>query len=204
VHVTFVCEANQARSPVAAVLMVDELSRRSALDVSTWRVDSAGVFARAGVPAMREMRELAAARGLDLADHRSRGIEPPVIDVADLVLTMSHEQKDVIGSRTTGVVTRCFVLDELVSLLDEVARVPVPSGDPSGETRVLGLPAVPRERVAAAHARRPFRPPSPDDDVPDPFEGSGVDPSAIFTRLERSVARLAALLLDDVAPAQPS
>jgi protein-tyrosine-phosphatase len=196
VHVTFVCEANQARSPVAAALFAAALAVRQRDDRVAWQVDSAGVFASTGIPAMREMRELAAERGLDLTGHRSRGAEPFVIDVADLVLTMSHEQKDIIGARTNNVVTRCFVLDELVALLEAVANVAVPSGDPSGEMRIAGLPPTPRERLTAAHARRPYRPPHADDDVPDPFEGSGVDPTFVFARLESSVARLAVLLLD--------
>ena len=48
-HVTFVCEANRARSPAAAALFAAELrNRRPGADL--WTVTSAGVFATAGLP----------------------------------------------------------------------------------------------------------------------------------------------------------
>ena len=197
-HVTFVCEANQARSPAAAALFAAELRARRPADATRWRVESAGVFATAGVPALPAMQDLAAERGLDLTAHRSRGLDEHLTAVSDLLLTMTREQADLIGARTTGVVTRCFVLDELVALLAAVRDEPVPTGAPDGSTAVTGLPPGPRERILAAHARRPFRRPGPADDVADPLEGSGVTPEATFARLTRSVAALAALLLDPV------
>jgi protein-tyrosine phosphatase len=199
VHVTFVCEANQARSPVAQGLFAAELARRTRPAGGPWTVSSAGVFATPGVPVMPDMDELAAARGVDLSAHRSRPLDEHSIGVADLLLTMTREQADLIGSRTNGVVTRCFVLDELVALLDAVAHVPVPTGAPSGAAETVGLPQDPRARVMAAHARRPFRLPRPEDDITDPLPGSSTTPAAAFERIERSVAALARLLLDDVA-----
>jgi protein-tyrosine-phosphatase len=203
VHVTFVCEANQARSPVAAALFRAELARRGSADRAgvmlggAWTVDSAGVFASPEVPAMPQMQELAAARGVDLSAHRSRALDEHGIAVADLLLTMTREQADLIGLRATGVVTRCFVLDELVALLDAVKHVPIPTGAPDGASATTELPTEPRARVLAAHARRPFRLPDPDDDIADPLPGSSTSPEAAYARIERSVAALAALLLDD-------
>jgi protein-tyrosine phosphatase len=203
VHVTFVCEANQARSPVAAALFRAELARRGSADRAgvmlggAWTVDSAGVFASPEVPAMPEMQELAAARGVDLSAHRSRALDEHGIAVADLLLTMTREQADLIGLRATGVVTRCFVLDELVALLDAVKHVPIPTGAPDGASATTELPIDPRARVLAAHARRPFRLPDPDDDIADPLPGSSTSPEAAYARIERSVAALATLLLDD-------
>jgi protein-tyrosine-phosphatase len=136
------------------------------------------VFATAGVPALPTMQDLAAARGLDLSTHRSRGLDEHLTAVSDLLLRMTREQADLIGARTTGVVTRCFVLDELVALLTAVRDQPIPTGAPDGSTAVAGLPPTVRERIAAAHARRPFRRPDPADDVADPLEGSGVTPEA--------------------------
>jgi protein-tyrosine-phosphatase len=197
VHLTFVCEANQARSPVAAALFTAELARRRR-HLGGWTVDSAGVFAAPHVPAMPAMQDLAAGRGLDLSHHRSRALDEHMIAVADLLLTMTREQADAIGLRATGVVTRCFVLDELVALLDAVVHEPVPTGAPDGTAATTELPADPRARVLAAHARRPFRLPDPVDDIADPLPGSRTSPEAAFTRIERSVAALAVLLLDDV------
>jgi protein-tyrosine-phosphatase len=199
VHVTFVCEVNQARSPVAAVLFAAELARRSGTDAvpAGWTVDSAGVFATPDVPAMPRMRELAARRGLDLSEHRARALDVAAIDAADLLLTMTRAQADVIGLRAEGVVTRCFVLAELVALLDALVRVPVPDGSPEGTMTVVGLPDTAPARVLAAHGRRPFRPRDETDDVGDPLPGSGMPPEVAFGRLEQLVGALAGLLLDD-------
>lgn len=194
-HITFVCDANQARSPAAAALFRAELARHRP-GGGTWTATSAGVFATEGVPALPAMQDLAASRGLDLSEHRSRGLDDHTTAISDLLLTMTREQADLIGARSNGVVTRCFVLDELVRLLAAVRDEQVPTGDPDGAARVLGLPPSPRKRVAAAHARRPFRRPDPADDVADPLEGSGVSPAATFARLEHSIRSLAELLFD--------
>jgi protein-tyrosine-phosphatase len=201
VHVTFVCEANQARSPVAAALFGAELARRA--PSQGWTVDSSGVFAPPGVPAMARMQELTGARGIDLSAHRSRPLDEQGIAVADLLLTMTRKQADLIGLRATGVVTRCFVLDELVALLDAVATVPIRTDADGGGPAITGLPADPRERVLAAHARRPFRMPSPDDDIGDPLPHSSITPEAAFDRIDRAVTALAALLLVEQPGEQP-
>jgi protein-tyrosine-phosphatase len=201
VHVTFVCEVNQARSPVAAVLFAAELARRDATSgatsgASSWTVDSAGVAGPPGEPAMPRMRELAAERGLDLSEHRSRTLDAASIDAADLLLTMTPAQADRVGLAGGGLAARCFVLGELVALLEAVAQVPLPATGPHDAPAAVGLPDGPAARVLAAHARRPFRLPDPDDAVADPLPGSGIHPDATFARLERLTASLAALLLD--------
>jgi len=203
-HVTFVCEANQARSPVAAALLRTELRARGLLapDAATaahhagWEVDSAGVHASEGMPAHPTMVAVAGGIADELSEHRSRPLDEHATAVADLILTMTRAQADTIGARTSGVVTRCFVLDELIALLDAVAHVPVPTGDPSGEHGRAGLPVVARERIAAAHARRPYRRPDETDDIVDPLAGGSVGAMATYARLQSSVSTLATLLLD--------
>jgi protein-tyrosine-phosphatase len=205
-HVTFVCEANQARSPVAAALLRAELQFRGLLDADAaapgqharWSVDSAGIHASNGMPTHASMVAVAGAFAPALAEHRSRPLDEQVIAVADLILTMTRDQADAIGARISGVVARCFVLDELVALLDAVATVPVPNGDPSGEHSRTGLPAAPRQRIAAAHARRPFRRPEAVDDISDPLVPGSAGATATYARLQHSVTALARLLLDPV------
>ena len=113
-RVLFVCDANRARSPLAAALFARELDRRGmAAGVG---VASAGLATRDGQPAVPEAVEAAQTRGLDLAAHRSHLLTEEDLD-AELVITMTRSQLDVIAPRRPGLATRAFTLIELVSLL---------------------------------------------------------------------------------------
>lgn len=113
-RVLFVCDANRARSPLAAALFERELARRGmAAGVG---VASAGLSTRDGQPAVPEAVEAAQTRGLDLSAHRSHLLTEGDLD-AELVITMTRSQLDVIAPRRPGLATRAFTLIELVSLL---------------------------------------------------------------------------------------
>src|SRR5439155_17823810 len=73
-HILVVCTANRCRSPLAAALLRDEISRRGVAA----RVDSSGLL-EAGHPATEETLDAASALGLDLEDHRSGQLD---IDLA--------------------------------------------------------------------------------------------------------------------------
>lgn len=81
----FVCSGNTCRSPLARVLAERELGALG------WRVEvrSAGVSALSGVPASSGSFDVARRHGLDLSAHRSREVDRPLIDWADLILVMS-------------------------------------------------------------------------------------------------------------------
>jgi protein-tyrosine-phosphatase len=83
-----VCTGNTCRSPMLAALL------RRALAGSGHEVLSAGVAARPGQPASPHARTCMAARGLDLADHRSRGLDAGLLAGCDcfLCLTPGHAQ----------------------------------------------------------------------------------------------------------------
>lgn len=83
VHLLFVCTANQCRSPMAAAVARHELTRRTVPGL----VHSAG-FLEGGAPAtpgaVRAMRE----RGLDISTHVSVRLDPDLLALADIVVTM--------------------------------------------------------------------------------------------------------------------
>jgi protein-tyrosine phosphatase len=85
--VLFVCHGNICRSPYAAAALRSRLGEAAAVI----RVESAGfVGPIRGAPRMA--KEVAAERGLDLSDHRSRTLSPMALNAADIVAVMEPEQ----------------------------------------------------------------------------------------------------------------
>lgn len=81
----FVCTGNTCRSPLAAILARQEAERRN-MDV---RTVSAGTFAAEGAPASAHSISVAARRGADLSEHRSRPLDSETVEDADLILAMT-------------------------------------------------------------------------------------------------------------------
>jgi len=88
-NVLFVCTGNTCRSPLAVVALRAELGADAA-DVG---VSSAGTGATLGLPASEGSRQVAAADGFDLAEHRSRPVTRELVGEADLVFVMSASQR---------------------------------------------------------------------------------------------------------------
>jgi protein-tyrosine-phosphatase len=86
--VLFVCTANICRSPVAEVLFRDWLRRRAV--PGDWQVGSAGTWAMPGEPASVYSQQVAAARGLSLAQHEARPVDEAMLAAADVVLCMAR------------------------------------------------------------------------------------------------------------------
>lgn len=90
--VLFVCHGNICRSPYAAATFSQRLGASSGSHV---RVDSAG-FVAPGRPAPRHAVDVAARRGIDLSEHRSKLVAPDNWGGAELVLVMEPRQRDIL------------------------------------------------------------------------------------------------------------
>ncbi len=87
--ILFVCTGNTCRSPLAEVLT------RRAVERIGWdhvEVSSAGVAAADDAPASPGSLRVAERHGLDLSGHRSARLSLPLVEWADLILTMSPGQ----------------------------------------------------------------------------------------------------------------
>ena len=90
--ILFVCTGNTCRSAMAAAMMLD-IAENNDLNVL---IDSAGVFAEIGSPASDEAIEAMKRRGIDLTYHRTKPLTDEIINMADIILTMTAAHKELI------------------------------------------------------------------------------------------------------------
>jgi protein-tyrosine-phosphatase len=85
-NILFVCTGNTCRSALAEGIARASVRRRGWQHVD---IGSAGTDALPDLPASPEAVDVAAERGIDLSEHRSRPLTPALVEWADLILTMS-------------------------------------------------------------------------------------------------------------------
>jgi protein-tyrosine-phosphatase len=174
-RVAFVCTGNRFRSPLAAALLEEETS---GLPV---RIASLGTLELDGRPALPEAVEIAQELGLDLSNHRARGLARVDLSRADLVLGFErrHVKYSVVESGAPRQVS--FTLPELVGLLGRIPGPPLPS-DAVERARV---------RVRQANALREGR---AADELGDPLGLTVSDQRRIASELALMTSQLAQLL----------
>ena len=86
-RMVFVCTGNTCRSVIAQALAKRLLEQAGRADVS---VDSAGVFAIAGMPASRQTDAVLQEAGLSCAAHRATPLSAEMVRDADLLLAMER------------------------------------------------------------------------------------------------------------------
>lgn len=99
--ILFVCTGNTCRSPLAEVLCKQLLARRlgiteAELPMHGYTVQSAGVMAGYGDAASIGAVEVAQTFGIDLNDHRSRPINPELLESATDVVAMTSSHAAVL------------------------------------------------------------------------------------------------------------
>lgn len=87
--IAVVCTGNTCRSPMAETLLRERLREKLGSEDAV-RVLSAGVAAGVGSGASPQAVEVMGLRNLDLTGHSSRPLDDAVMNVADLILTMTR------------------------------------------------------------------------------------------------------------------
>jgi protein-tyrosine phosphatase len=187
-----VCIGNICRSPMAERLLVAALresvgDRTAQLYLShgagtgTWHVGE-----QMNPPAARQVR----LRGGDPSGFRARTLRTDMIDSADLILCATGVQSRHVTSIRPDAAPRTFVLGEFGRLLAQVDRDRLPRNDgrpPGAYARGVALV----ERVDAARAGLP---PSPGDDLDDPWGGTDRQFARVADEIDATVRPLAATL----------
>ena len=174
-RVLVVCTGNICRSPMAQGFLAERSQRLLGGIVA---VRSAGTWARPGHPATDEAVLVAEERGVDLAEHRSSPFGADLAGWADLILTMTAEQREEVLYEAPQAEPKAFTLKELVAVL---GALPAPTGSPTREGLI--------QRIAQAdHLRREgMAPRAADEDVVDPLAMSMETYRAVCWEIEELV-----------------
>ncbi|TAM93143.1 MAG: low molecular weight phosphatase family protein [Jatrophihabitans sp.] len=181
--VLFVCTGNVCRSPMAELLF-----RAWCAPDADVVASSAGTYALTGRgmdgPSLSALRGL----GIDGSAHRARQFEPGHATGADLVLTATTEQRDLVITAAPSAFRRVFTLREFARL--------VPPGTAGAD---------PALTVAGCAARRgtvpPVRPGA--DDIGDPYGGTTAQARRVAAEIGDAV-RVVTAALGCAARPQPS
>ena len=173
-HLLLVCTGNVCRSPAAELLLAHGVGASGGAGGIT--VSSAGSAALVGQPVAARMARLLSARGVDPAGFVARQLVPEMVQVADLVLTMTAEQRAAVVGLVPAAVRRTFTLVEFAGLVS-VHPVGDLHGTPADRLQqlVAGAPAARALRHGSHRA----------DDIPDPY---GRDDEAFARALAQIVA----------------
>ena len=101
-NILVVCQGNICRSPVAEAMLRKALPDR--------QVQSAGLQAMTGRGVDEAAAELASAEKLDVSAHQAQQLSSSLIQWADLILVMSHNQRGLIGQQVPEAMGKTLLL----------------------------------------------------------------------------------------------
>jgi protein-tyrosine phosphatase len=161
VRLLFVCTGNLCRSPVAERLTQAWLGKILDGQAAAVQVSSAGLDARDGEPMDPRSADALVRLGGDPSGFAARRFTAAMAEDADLVLTMTRQQRRSVLAATPRGLRRTFTLLEAADLIDRA--------DLSGLERDHALRERARVLAGRLDAARAFRAASPADDIPDPI-----------------------------------
>ncbi len=123
--ILFVCSGNTCRSPLAAGITTKLIAARlgvAADELSTRgvRVESAGLYATADLPATAEAVQVARELGADISRHRSRRLTDDLLRRADVIYTMTNAHRRDMLSRSSAAGDKIFLLDPEGDIADPI------------------------------------------------------------------------------------
>jgi protein-tyrosine-phosphatase len=121
--ITVICTGNICRSPMAERLLQHALIAEEA-PLNTYKVNSAGVSAYVGDPASHNSVKALEEVGLDLSDHRSRPLTDQLIDISDLILTMTSGHLEIIRMGNPDLATPVYRFREWIPTGSKEVRDP--------------------------------------------------------------------------------
>jgi protein-tyrosine-phosphatase len=125
--ITVVCTGNVCRSPMGERLLQHALKAEDG-PLADYKVVSAGVSAFPGDPPSRNSVKALKKVGLDLTDHRSRPLSGQLIEISDLILTMTSGHADIIRMRHPDLAAGVYRFREWIAKGSK--EVPDPFGGP--------------------------------------------------------------------------
>jgi protein-tyrosine phosphatase len=177
--VLVVCTGNICRSPAAELLLRAGLAQGAGI-----RVASAGIRAMAGASIAPQMAGRLRDRGIDPTGWTARQLDPVEVRSADVVLTMTADQRAAVVSRTPSAVRRTFTLREFADLA-QLSDLD-PGGGPAD--RLIALVAA----APLARSRRGAQ--MAQDDIDDPYERPDDVFQRVLAEIETAVDRLLSAL----------
>ena len=181
--ILFVCTGNICRSPVAAEL---------------WRMRSPHLtssLSSAGTAAVRDgrvpevLQQLMRLEGGGVSGHRGRQLESSMIADADLILTMTKEQRRWVARHSPMAVRRTYTLLELTRLTRVIGPRDLPPRSEDPELAELFRLAERQRRVQLDTTA--------DDDIPDPYGRSKRVHRAVLRQLDTAISALTSRVESD-------